>query len=172
MTVLVDLIDSMLVVNPEKRFTVDQCLAHPWMTAGTPSVNDSTNGLVSGLAGLEVNRRGVVRQRTLLSAINDVQITNLVPLGENQPDIKIYSKNPKGPAAAAKQQELRPADQRDPKEFMEMGGKGDQELFGNDGESYYSKKEVAAAGPATTATKTKGTAAPAKGKGKKVNGAK
>ncbi|KAK3943629.1 putative DNA damage response protein kinase [Diplogelasinospora grovesii] len=167
-----DLIDSMLVVNPEKRFTVDQCLAHPWMTAGTPSVNDSTNGLVSGLAGLEVNRRGVVRQRTLLSAINDVQITNLVPTGENQPDIKIYSKNPKGPDAAAKQQELRPADQRDPKEFMEMGGKGDQELFGNDGESYYSKKEIAAAGPATTATKTKGTAAPSKGKGKKVNGAK
>jgi serine/threonine protein kinase len=28
----VDLIDSMLVVDPERRFTIDQCLAHPWLT--------------------------------------------------------------------------------------------------------------------------------------------
>lgn len=26
-----DLIDSMLVVDPEKRFVVEQCLSHPWM---------------------------------------------------------------------------------------------------------------------------------------------
>ncbi|KAK3318221.1 kinase-like domain-containing protein [Apodospora peruviana] len=27
-----DLIDSMLVANPHKRFTIDQCLHHPWVT--------------------------------------------------------------------------------------------------------------------------------------------
>ncbi len=81
----VDLIDSMLVVDPEKRFTIDQCLTHPWMTANAPSVNDSTNGLVSGVAGLEMTRRGAVRERTLLSSINTVQVTNRVPMGENKP---------------------------------------------------------------------------------------
>jgi serine/threonine protein kinase len=30
-TSAVDLIDSMLVVDPEKRFTIDQCIEHPWM---------------------------------------------------------------------------------------------------------------------------------------------
>lgn len=29
---LVDLIDSMLIVDPEGRFTIEQCLAHPWLT--------------------------------------------------------------------------------------------------------------------------------------------
>ncbi|CAI4216532.1 unnamed protein product [Parascedosporium putredinis] len=39
-----DLIDSMLVVDPERRFTIDQCLNHPWMTQTMPGVNDSTGG--------------------------------------------------------------------------------------------------------------------------------
>ena len=148
----VDLIDSMLVVDPDRRFTVDQCLSHPWMLAETPGVNDSTNGLVSGLAGLEVNRRGVVRERTLLSSINTVQVASRVPLGPNRPDLKIYSKNPRATASASPppKKEVRPADQRDPREFMELGGKGDQELFGNDTGSRYSKDDIA----------------PSKGKGK------
>jgi serine/threonine-protein kinase CHEK2 len=29
-----DLIDSMLVVDPERRLTVAQCLEHPWMKSG------------------------------------------------------------------------------------------------------------------------------------------
>ncbi|KAK3372464.1 kinase-like domain-containing protein [Podospora didyma] len=134
-----DLIDSMLVVDPERRFTIDQCLAHPWMTKKMIGVNDSTNGLVSGIAGLEVNRRGVARERTLLSSINQVQVANRVPMGDNKPDLKIYSKN-KGKAPVPK--ETRPADQRDPRNFMAMGGKGDPELFGNDGDSRYSKNEI------------------------------
>jgi serine/threonine-protein kinase Chk2 len=138
----VDLIDSMLVVPPEKRFTVDQCLAHPWLTAKIPGVNDSTDGLVGAVAGLEMGRRGVVRERTLLSSINTVQITNRVPQGDDQNPIKIFSKNPKS-AKAARGKEAAPADQRKPEEFMELGGKGDQALFGTDGDSNYVKEDIA-----------------------------
>ena len=147
----------MLVVDPDKRFTVDQCLSHPWMLADTPNVNDSTNGLVSGLAGLEVNRRGVVRERTLLASINEVQVTTRVPMGPNRPDLKIYSKNPKPTSSpsAPPRKEIRPADQRDHREFMEIGGKGDQELFGNDTGSYYSKNDLV---DAQAASKGKGKA--------------
>jgi len=42
---------------------------------------------------------------------------------------------PKGP-----KQEETPSQNRDPTEFMGLGGKGDQELFGNEG-SIYSKNE-------------------------------
>ncbi|KAK3341595.1 kinase-like domain-containing protein [Lasiosphaeria hispida] len=156
-----DLIDSMLVVDPERRFTVDQCLAHPWMTADTPAVNDSTMGLVSGVAGLDVNRRGVARERTLLSSINTVQVTNRVAGGGNKPDVKIYAKNKGTASSAPPKKELRPADQRDPREFMELGGKGDQELYGNDTGSHYSKDDIV---DGAKTTKAKG-----KGKGK-VNG--
>lgn len=153
----------MLVVDADRRFTVDQCLSHPWMLADTPNVYDSTNGLVSGLAGLEVNRRGVVRERTMLASINEVQVTNRVPIGPNRPDLKIYSKNPKtaGSSSAPPHKEMRPADQRDPREFMELGGKGDQELFGNDTGSHYSKKDIV---DAQAAPKGKGKA---KGKGRR-----
>jgi serine/threonine-protein kinase CHEK2 len=162
----VELIDQMLQVNPADRYTIDDCLAHPWTTAETPGVNDSTNGLVSGIAGLGMNRRGAVRERTLLSSINDVQVTNRVPMGENRADLKIYSKNPKvtngGPAA---KKEMRPDDARDPTEFAEMGGKGDQPLYGYDGGSVYSKQDISETGP-SSATKPK-----PKGKGKgKANG--
>lgn len=154
----------MLEVDPEKRFTVEQCLAHPWMTEKTPNVNDSTNGLVSGLAGLEVNRRGVTRQRTLLSSINTVQIANRIPGGANRPDVKVFAKssqNPKAEAAAATpKQEPRPDDNRDPGEFMALGGKGDQELYGDDDASQYSVNDIAD-NPAPSGAKEEG-----KGKGK------
>jgi serine/threonine-protein kinase Chk2 len=154
----VDLIDSMLVVDPKKRYTIDQCLSHPWLTFDPSQPNDSTNGLVSGLASLEVNRRGVTRERTLLSSINTVQVTNRVPMGDNRPDLKIYSKNPKTnrvPATVARK-EAGPADQRDPREFMELGGKGDQELYGYDGGSHYSKNDIATASTAAPKPKAKG----------------
>lgn len=145
----------MLVADPDKRFTVDQCLQHPWMTAHSPNVNDSTNGLVTGIAHLEVDRR-VRRERTLLSSINTVQVANRVAMGNNQPDIKVYSKNP---IHMAPGKEMRPADGRDSREFMEMGGKGDQELFGHDGDSYYSKTDVAEA-PVKSKAKGKGKGKP------------
>ena len=156
---IVDLIDSMLVVDAEKRFTIDQCLTHPWMTAEVPGVNDSTNGLVSGVAGLEVNRRGVVRERTLLSSINTVEVTNRVPMGDNKPDLKIYSKNPKGGKVPPARKEPGPADKREPREFIELGGKGDQPLFGNDGDSNYPTADIGTTRPgAKTAGKAKGKA--------------
>ncbi len=128
---VVDLIDSMLVVDPNRRFTVDQCLAHPWLTQKPLGLNDSTNGLVSGLAGLEMSRRAPFRERTLLSSINTVHVTDRVPAGAGRPDVKVYSKN------ALPKREARPDENRDPAEFLQMGGKGDPELFGNDGTSRY-----------------------------------
>ncbi|AEO53553.1 hypothetical protein MYCTH_2295050 [Thermothelomyces thermophilus ATCC 42464] len=134
-----DLIDNMLVVNPEHRYTVDQCLMHPWITQKPPGVNDSTNGLVSGLAGLDVSRRTPFRERTLISSINTCVVTDRVPAGAGRPDVKVYSKNPKGPTAAppTARREPRPDDNRDPAEFIKMGGKGDQELYDNDDGSRY-----------------------------------
>ncbi|KAK8088841.1 hypothetical protein PG997_003802 [Apiospora hydei] len=144
-----DLIDSMLVVEPEKRFTVDQCLSHPWITQQMPGVNDSTDGLVAGIGGLDVKRRGMARERTLLSSINSVTVAHEVPLGPKQQkdqSLKVYAKNQHSHSPTnVTPMEARPADKRDAREFMEMGGKGDQELFGHDGESYYTKEEAAAA---------------------------
>jgi len=129
----------MLVVDAEKRFTIDQCLSHPWMTAGIPGVNDSTDGLVGGLAGLEVNRRGVVRERTLLSSINTVEVTKIAG-GQNHDHVKVFTKNAKTNKGS---KEARPADHRNPQEFAEFGGKGDATLFGNEA-SNYTKADVAA----------------------------
>jgi serine/threonine-protein kinase CHEK2 len=143
-----DLIDRMLVVEPEKRFTVDQCLAHPWITQKMPNVNDSTDGLVDGVGGLHVNKRGIHRERTLLSSINEVTVARKVPLGPDQERgaLKVYSKNSNTASGTnVKPQEARPADKRDAQEFMNMGGKGDQELFGNDITSFYTKDEALAA---------------------------
>ncbi|KAK1848227.1 hypothetical protein CCHR01_09132 [Colletotrichum chrysophilum] len=135
----VDLIDSMLVVDPERRFTVDQCLNHPWMTQKQPGVNDSTDGLVGGIQGLEVHRRGVVRERTLLSSMNSVAVAERSP-GPKQKPVKIYSKNTTKTTMTPK--EADPASQRNVDEFVEMGGKGDQPLFGDDGDSIYSKADI------------------------------
>jgi serine/threonine-protein kinase Chk2 len=154
----------MLVVDPEKRFTVDQCLAHPWLTDKPPGVNDSTNGLVSGLAGLEMSRRAPFRERTLISSINTYMVTERVPAGAGKPDVKVYAKNAKGAMGAppTPKKEMRPDDNREPGEFMEMGGKGDQELFSDDGGSRYPTKDIAATGAAGAEGKAK-----AKGKGGK-----
>lgn len=134
---VVDLIDSMLIVDPERRFTIDQCLNHPWMTQGAPSVADSTDGLVGGIKGLDVQRRGVHRERTLLSSLNNVQVTARIAGGDT---VKVFTKNTDKTAAARK--EAGPAHNRAPGEFMQMGGKGDEDLFTNDGTSVYSKTDV------------------------------
>ncbi len=121
----------MLVVNPEKRFTVDQCLRHPWMTGGTPNANDSTDGLVPSLAGLEVGRRGVVRERTLLSSVKAL----------HKPGAAAADPHHKPPPIP---RESRPSDSRAPHEFIDAGGKGDPTLFGKEA-SHYAKKDIAAA---------------------------
>ena len=132
--VTVDLIDSMLVVDPERRFSIDQCLSHPWLTQTSTNVNDSTGGLVGGIAGLEVNRRAPPRERTLLSNLNSVTVAATVDGGDKEP-VKVFAKNKHRVTNARK--EDGPASQRAPKEFIEMGGKGDQVLFGDDSASIY-----------------------------------
>lgn len=175
-----DLIDSMLVVDPEKRFTVDQCLAHPWMNSSAPAVNDSTDGLVGGVGGLEIHRRGVVRERTLLSSINTVQVKQ-VPGNAGKKSVTVYKKNQRGVPNV----EPRPFDGRDPEEFVAMGGKGDEELFAQDGTSNYNKGDIPEAtplvgngngegpGPTTAATRNGQNGTKAKtAKGKAVKGKK
>lgn len=125
----------MLIVDPEKRFTIDQCLQHPWLTQSSPSVNDSTGGLVGGIAGLEVNRRAPARERTLLSSLNTVQVTAQLDVGKNKNPVKVFAKNKGRVTNFSKESD--PASQRAPDEFIEMGGKGDQELFPDDDSSIY-----------------------------------
>ena len=61
--------------------------------------------------------------------------------------LKVYRKNPTANPDRTKvtPHEARPDDQRDAQEFIEMGGKGDQELFADDADSFYSKDDKEAA---------------------------
>jgi len=133
----------MLVVDPEKRFTVDQCLNHPWLTHNLPGVNDSTGGLVGGMSTLEVTRRGVTRERTLLSSLNSVQIAAKVAGGGDKGPVKVFSKNRHHNLVNTGRKELEPAHARDAGEFMELGGRGDQELYATEENSIYSKADIA-----------------------------
>ena len=154
-----DLIDRMLTVDVEQRITIDECLEHPWTTEQNMSVTDSTDGLTGALAGLDFSKRKPMRERTLLSSINDVKIEKVIDSqtedGQSQP-VKVFDKNA-GPrfalnskqAAAQKQaksgakkegkvestvfgDEPKPVEQRNPNEFVEMGGPGDEVLYDED----------------------------------------
>lgn len=151
----------MLVVEPERRFTVDQCLQHPWLTEKLPAVADSTDGLVDGIGSLDMHRRGVLRERTLLSSLNSVHTRKVPPGPNSKQPVKIYAKNPTAQAQAGPA-EARPDDARAPEEFAQMGGKGDQQLFADDPNTFYTKTDA-------TAAKAGKPKAKAKGKGK-VNG--
>jgi serine/threonine-protein kinase Chk2 len=99
-----DLIDRMLTVDVEKRYTIDECLEHPWMqnktasTSGTLSINDS---LVGGISSLNLSKRKVVRERTLLSSINDVKVTRLIEVVPLMDPVKVYVKNPNSKATTS-----------------------------------------------------------------------
>ena len=141
-----DLIDKMLTVDPEQRATIDECLQHPWINNKIPSLTDSTDGLTGAMGSLDFSKRKLARERTLLSSINDVKITKVVDIPSNQSNVpvKVWEKNENGKNGVASkvkrnspQKEETPAAQRATKEFMEMGGKGDEALFANDGNSKY-----------------------------------
>ncbi|MCJ1288921.1 hypothetical protein MMC34_000452 [Xylographa carneopallida] len=151
-----DLIDKMLVVDPDKRYSIDECLEHPWITQKVPNPADSTDGLTGAMGQLDFSKRKLARERTLLSSINDVKISKVIPTDEGKGAVKIWEKNandkrihnsqPKngmGPKinGAANGEEEKPSAQRPTKEFMEMGGKGDVSLFAYDGESRYNVAE-------------------------------
>jgi serine/threonine-protein kinase Chk2 len=74
----------MLVVDPGKRLTIDQCLAHPWLNYDERKPSDSTSGLVGGIAGLEISRRGQTRERTLISSLVTAQSKVQPEVGTDQ----------------------------------------------------------------------------------------
>lgn len=102
-----DLIDRMLTVDPEKRISIEGCLEHPWTTgneipptqlAASMASMDSTDGLVGQFQSqLDFSRRKPVRERTLLSSLNDIVVKKVIDLqedsnGESQ-TLKVYQKN-------------------------------------------------------------------------------
>ena len=148
-----DLIDKMLMIDPDQRATIDDCLEHPWITQKIVSLTDSTDGLTGAMGSLDFAKRKLARERTLLSTINDVKIEKVIPDPKTQATTKVWEKNKSntdeqvkvnGSASKGKKkkagpkQEETPAAERNTTEFMEMGGKGDQLLY--DGESRYSVK--------------------------------
>lgn len=141
-----DLIDRMLTVDVEKRITIDECLEHPWLSGKYPSTADSTDGLTGALGRLDFSKRKVERQRTLLSSINDVDVSEHIE-GDG-PRVKVFHKNDAGKrvhnraAKAGEQREASPAANRAPKEFINMGGRGDPVLFEEDPTSRYKRNEV------------------------------
>ena len=134
-----DLIDRMLTVDVNQRISIDECLEHPWMTKDTINVNDSTDGLTGAISKLDFSKRKVQRERTMLSDINDIKVTRVIKGAEGQEAVKVYEKNANQKVIKAHMtQEVRPDHGRDPKEFVEMGGKGDETLYSQeDGGSRY-----------------------------------
>ena len=148
-----DLIDRMLTVNTDQRITIEECLDHPWVTQRVLNPADSTDGLTGAMDQLDFSKRKMARERTLLSDLNDVKISKVIEGPDGKiPTVKVWEKNandkrihnsqaknggPPTTNGAKHKMEETPAAQRAPKEFMEMGGKGDQQLFTYDGESRY-----------------------------------
>ncbi|KAK2768780.1 hypothetical protein FQN54_000636 [Arachnomyces sp. PD_36] len=139
-----DLIDRMLTVDFDKRITIDECLEHPWVTGKLPSLADSTDGLTGAMGQLDFSRRKVKRERTLLSSINDVKVSQVI---EDEDDtqnshVKVFNNNVAGkrvhnrPAQRVVKKggrggEPGPSDNRGAGDFMRVGG-GDPVLYEDD----------------------------------------
>ena len=152
-----DLIDRMLCVDVDNRITINECLEHPWITQKYVKPADSTDGLAGAMGQLDFSKRKYERERTLLSTINDVKIDQIIEYQNDKVPIKVFKKNVEGkrmhnnPAkngvngyvnGQGTTKEPTPATNRAAKEFMEMGGRGDQPLFGNDTGSRYEPDEA------------------------------
>ncbi|KAF2134163.1 lanosterol 14-alpha-demethylase [Dothidotthia symphoricarpi CBS 119687] len=146
-----DLIDRMLTRDVDQRITIDECLQHPWVTLNNKiNPNDSTDGLTGAIAGLDFSKRKVQRERTMLSSVNDIKVTRVIKGAEGQDAVKVYEKNITHGAkkvAEAGFKEVHPANERHPKEFIEMGGKGDEVLYAesHDGSHYPTNPDAASA---------------------------
>jgi len=142
-----DLIDRMLTVDVNERITIDECLQHPWTTQADINPADSTDGLTGAIAGLDFSKRKPQRERTLLASINDIKVTRVIEGEEGQSAVKVYEKNAnkhQNGDKANKQKivkEAVPAANRDLKEFVQMGGKGDQVLYEDEDGSRYPLSE-------------------------------
>lgn len=128
-----DLIDRMLTVDVEKRISVDECLEHPWLTEKYPSVNDSTDGLTGALGKLDFSKRKVERERTLLSSVNAADFSEHVEDGAAP--IKVFHKNEAGkrvhnrPAKPKASRQPSPGDNSGPRDFANLGARGDPALY-------------------------------------------
>lgn len=141
-----DLIDRMLTVDVDQRITVEECLQHPWVTQADLNPNDSTDGLTGAIANLDFSKRKVHRERTMLSSINDIRVTRVIEGPSGQQPIKVYEKNKTKNGAKSKKKEKTPAENRNPEEFVQMGGRGDQQLFDTeDGSRYVADPQSVAA---------------------------
>ncbi|KAF2665869.1 serine/threonine-protein kinase chk2 [Microthyrium microscopicum] len=140
-----DLIDKMLNIDPEKRYTVEECLEHPWLTGSdmgpaTESVLSTDGFLASRLGDLDFSKKRPQRERTLLSEYNDVQVSKTIDAypGEKKdlPPVLVFTKNTQasqnGNAVAGA------SGQR----FLAMGENGDGKLFtGTEESSIYPEGE-------------------------------
>lgn len=149
------LIDRMLTIDPEQRIAVDECLEHPWITgrpmgpAGESVL--STDGLLAGrMDQLDFSKRKPLRERTLLSALNEVHVRKVVaedspPRGRRQPPVSVFEKNRDVPSSQAprdddESQAVAGAVNDDPSEaqdtaaasaarFLLVGEGGDESLY-------------------------------------------
>ncbi|KAJ5922686.1 hypothetical protein N7516_010389, partial [Penicillium verrucosum] len=128
-----DLIDRMLTVDVDKRITVDECLEHPWMTGQYPNVTDSTDNLTGALGRLDFSKRKFQRERTLLSSINHAHFSEHAE-GSEKP-VKVFrneaGKRVHNRPAKASHREVSPSGNRDPKDFINIGERGDPTLYDN-----------------------------------------
>ena len=159
-----DLIDSMLTVDVDRRIDVDGCLEHPWTTAHEPKTldpgksiesTDSTSSLTGRMDGLGFEKRRTKRERTLLSQWNDVRVADVLPSGKHDaPPVKIFAKNEtqesngdamtshadddNGQPGPSRNQAAAVVANQPAERFLQMGGQGeDTVLFGDDPGSRY-----------------------------------
>ncbi|PYI10520.1 Pkinase-domain-containing protein [Aspergillus sclerotiicarbonarius CBS 121057] len=128
-----DLIDRMLAINVNDRITVDECLEHPWVTGNHPTASDSTDGLTGALGKLDFSKRKLPRERTLLSNINNILYSEHGQ--ESGAPVKVFHKNDAGkrvhnhPARITQECEASPNENSAPKDFVNLGERGDPVLF-------------------------------------------
>lgn len=145
-----DLIDRMLTVDVEKRISVDECLEHPWTTQQQQAgPSDSIDGLTPAMGSLDFSKRKPKRERTMLSSINDVKVSHVVPLAENDPPLKVYQKNTSRKAAEKAKAIANKNGQKaatagapapEAQQFTQYGVAKDEPMFGDDGGSRYANE--------------------------------
>lgn len=151
-----DLIDRMLTIKPEERISIDECLEHPWITgtdmgpAGESVL--STDGILAGRMGqLDFSKRKPVRERTLLSSLNEVQVSKIIEApvidGEKEPTVLVFSKNmadkatQSGYAPETAKNGLNATTGGSETRFLATGNNGDTALFSEDADSKYPEGE-------------------------------
>ncbi|TGZ78921.1 Pkinase-domain-containing protein [Ascodesmis nigricans] len=148
-----DLIEHMLEVHPGRRYTIDQCLEHPWLTGSRFSIKDSFSSVTEQMGGLAFSRKRVERERTLLAHAPGLRNMALVNPSKAKakaaaaPDVVAASngsvKKDKGkgkekarsssPAAAGGVTPRSPPLDVNTKAFMHVGGKGAEEILYSEG---------------------------------------